>query len=270
MLAPRRLGLVTTLHGTDVTIVGQDRSYLPITRFGIEKSDVVTAVSEHLKKVTIDVFQPKKEIEVVPNFIDPGALDAGVAAARVPVRARGPEGAHARLELPAREARPGRRRDLRPRLRQRVPATLVMIGDGPDRPAAEALCREKGIAPYVSFLGNMPALEAADARRGPLPPAVQLGVLRALGARGAGLRRPRPRLCRGRAAGGRRRTARRASSATSATSRASRTTAPTSSSTTRATRRCRRASRARAIRLFDADTIVSRYLALYERVLAAA
>ncbi len=71
MLPPRRLGIVTTLHGTDVTIVGQDRSYLPITRFGIEKSDAVTAVSEHLGKVTLEVFQPKKEIDVVPNFIDP-------------------------------------------------------------------------------------------------------------------------------------------------------------------------------------------------------
>src|SRR5512142_346712 len=71
MLRPRRLGIVTTLHGTDITIVGQDRSYLPVTRFGIEMSDAVTAVSHYLRRVTDEVFQPKKEIAVVPNFIDP-------------------------------------------------------------------------------------------------------------------------------------------------------------------------------------------------------
>src|SRR5262249_14027597 len=70
MLAPHPLAVVTTLHGTDITIVGQDRSYLPVTRFGIERSDGVTAVSEYLKRVTLEVFQPKKEIDVVPNFVD--------------------------------------------------------------------------------------------------------------------------------------------------------------------------------------------------------
>src|SRR5512142_476349 len=70
MVESRRLAVVTTLHGTDITIVGQDRSYLPVTRFGIERSDAVTAVSEYLRAVTMAVFQPRRGIEVIPNFID--------------------------------------------------------------------------------------------------------------------------------------------------------------------------------------------------------
>ena len=65
------IAVVTTLHGTDITIVGQDRSYLPITRWGIEQSDAVTAVSRYLTDVTMREFSPRKEIETIPNFIDP-------------------------------------------------------------------------------------------------------------------------------------------------------------------------------------------------------
>jgi N-acetyl-alpha-D-glucosaminyl L-malate synthase BshA len=159
MLAPRRIGVVTTLHGTDITIVGQDRSYLPITRFGIERSDAVTAVSEHLRKVTVDVFQPKKEIDVVPNFIDPGRWkpEAPGAVCRLVPAGR-------KVLMHVSNFRPVKRVldvvEIYDRVRRRIPASLVMVGDGPDRPVAEALCREKGIAGNVSFLGNMPALEA--------------------------------------------------------------------------------------------------------------
>src|SRR6478609_9737301 len=65
-----RLKVVTTLHGTDITIVGQDRSYLPITRWGIEQSDAVTAVSSYLRDVTVREFGVQRKIEVVPNFVD--------------------------------------------------------------------------------------------------------------------------------------------------------------------------------------------------------
>src|SRR5207302_5546527 len=70
MLGDRVVPFVTTLHGTDITLVGNDRSYLPITRFGIEQSDAVTAVSEYLKQRTIQEFQIDRPIEVVPNFVD--------------------------------------------------------------------------------------------------------------------------------------------------------------------------------------------------------
>src|SRR4051812_30114661 len=70
MLTDRVVPFVTTLHGTDITLVGNDRSYLPITRFGIEKSDAVTAVSGYLKQRTVQEFQIVRPIEVVPNFVD--------------------------------------------------------------------------------------------------------------------------------------------------------------------------------------------------------
>src|SRR5215813_754223 len=70
MLAERVVPFVTTLHGTDITLVGNDRSYLPITRFGIEQSDAVTAVSQYLKQRTIDEFQTQRPITVVPNFVN--------------------------------------------------------------------------------------------------------------------------------------------------------------------------------------------------------
>jgi N-acetyl-alpha-D-glucosaminyl L-malate synthase BshA len=159
MLAPYPIRVVTTLHGTDITIVGQDRSYLPITRFGIEKSDAVTAVSEYLRDVTLKVFTPDKEIDVVPNFIDPERW----APARVTGVASCFTHGGTRMVLHVSNFRPVKRvRDVIEvfdRIRKRTPSRLVMIGDGPDRPAAEELCRERGISSLVHFLGNTPAVE---------------------------------------------------------------------------------------------------------------
>src|SRR5579862_8977918 len=70
MAAPRRLPFITTLHGTDITLVGNDRSFLPITRFSIEQSDGVTAISNYLKEKTIQEFDIKRPIEVIPNFVN--------------------------------------------------------------------------------------------------------------------------------------------------------------------------------------------------------
>lgn len=159
MLLPRRLAVVTTLHGTDVTIVGQDRSYLPITRFGIERSDAVTAVSEYLARVTREVFDPAKELDVVPNFVDPERWKPDDGQRGTTCFARGGE----RLLLHVSNFRPVKRVldvvEVFDRVRRQVPSRLLMIGDGPDRPAAEALCRAKGIAGLVHFLGNTPAVQ---------------------------------------------------------------------------------------------------------------
>ncbi len=162
MLEPQRLRLriVTTLHGTDITIVGQDRSYLPITRFGIEKSDAVTAVSQYLRRVTVDVFAPRKEIEVVPNFIDP-EIWRPQPGCRASERFA-PAGE--KILIHVSNFRPVKRVkdvvEIYDRIRKRIPAKLLMIGDGPERPSTEALCREKGVSDDVHFLGNMPAVEA--------------------------------------------------------------------------------------------------------------
>jgi N-acetyl-alpha-D-glucosaminyl L-malate synthase BshA len=159
MLAPRRLAVVTTLHGTDITIVGQDRSYLPITRFGIERSDAVTAVSLHLRSVTRDVFRPEKEIEVIPNFIDPERWKppAKGTVCRVAPQER-------KVLLHVSNFRPVKRVldvvEVFAGVNRVVPAWLIMVGDGPDRPAAEELCRAKGLASSVTFLGNIPFLES--------------------------------------------------------------------------------------------------------------
>ena len=116
-------------------------------------------MSEHLRQVTIDVFQPKKDIVVIPNFIDPARFSPEqpqLACRFVP--------AGRRVLMHVSNFRPVKRVldvvEIFDRVQKRVPATLVMVGDGPDRPAAEALCREKGIAALVTFLGNMPAVEA--------------------------------------------------------------------------------------------------------------
>ncbi len=159
MLAPRRLGIVTTLHGTDITIVGQDRSYLPITRFGIDRSDAVTAVSSFLRKVTEDVFRPSRAIEVIPNFIDSERWKppADGTVCRVAPAGR-------KVLLHVSNFRPVKRVldvvEVFDRINRRVPTWLIMVGDGPDRPAAEELCRARGLAGSATFLGNMPFLEA--------------------------------------------------------------------------------------------------------------
>ena len=72
--------LITTLHGTDITLVGQDRTFFEITKFGIERSDGVTAVSEFLKKMTVDEFQIAKPIQVIPNFVDISSFSPHAAA----------------------------------------------------------------------------------------------------------------------------------------------------------------------------------------------
>lgn len=154
-----KLRVVTTLHGTDITIVGLDRSYLPITRWGIEQSDAVTAVSRYLHDVTVKEFGVRRAIEVVPNFIDP--------------RRYRPDGASpfARSLVQPGEALLVHVSNFRPvkripdvlaifdRVRRTIPARLLLIGDGPDRSLAERLARKGGFDDRTLFLGNVAAIE---------------------------------------------------------------------------------------------------------------
>ncbi|HVE65162.1 MAG TPA: N-acetyl-alpha-D-glucosaminyl L-malate synthase BshA [Thermoanaerobaculia bacterium] len=154
-----RLKVVTTLHGTDITIVGQDRSYLPITRWGIEQSDAVTAVSRYLTDVTIRELAPRKEIETIPNFIDPRRYspDGASTYARTLVR----PGEAAILHVS--NFRPVKRipdvLTTFDRIRKKTPARLLAIGDGPERSAAERLARKLGFEELATFLGNVAAVE---------------------------------------------------------------------------------------------------------------
>jgi len=152
---PRRLPYVTTLHGTDITLVGLDRSYLPITRFSIEQSDAVTAISEDLKRSTLESFEISKPIHVIYNFVncDLYRRDEQSASRRAQY-ARDDE----RLLVHLSNFRPVKRVtdvvkifDL---VQQKIPARLLMIGDGPDRRAAERLACELGIHKQISFLGK--------------------------------------------------------------------------------------------------------------------
>ena len=154
-----RLKVVTTLHGTDVTIVGMDRSYLPITRWGIEKSDAVTAVSSHLRDVTVREFGVKRPIEVLSNFVDPRQYHPGGASTFACAIA--PEGDA--LLVHVSNFRPVKRiRDVLAvfdRVRQKIPAHLLLVGDGPDRSLAERLARVGGYEDRTTFLGSVAAIE---------------------------------------------------------------------------------------------------------------
>jgi len=151
--------LVVTLHGTDITVVGADPSFLPIVRLGIERADAVTAVSRSLADETHERLGVKREIEVIPNFVDPDRFDRDFAAAHR--RRLSPDGAP--LLVHASNFRPVKRvtdvLEVFRRVHERIPAHLAMVGDGPDRPAAERFARDAGLAHRVEFLGNVSPIE---------------------------------------------------------------------------------------------------------------
>lgn len=158
ILGTTALKVVTTLHGTDITLVGRDASYLPITRFGIEISDGVTAVSQWLKEQTAENFGTDKPIEVIPNFVDTQRFRPQNEAFRHMFG-----WTDEKLLCHVSNFRPVKRildvLEVFARVVQVIPSRLMMVGDGPDRSRAEAFCREQGIASRVFFVGNVPNLE---------------------------------------------------------------------------------------------------------------
>lgn len=148
MMKDRRLPFITTLHGTDITLVGADASYFPITKFSIEKSDGITTISEYMRQRTVDFFSIDNPIEVIHNFVNCNVYCPDPA-----------------------QQRQGRKRILHisnfravkrvldciealARVRKHVDAELVMAGDGPERGPAEALARRLGVEQHVRFLGK--------------------------------------------------------------------------------------------------------------------
>ena len=154
----RRLPFVTTLHGTDITLVGLDRSYLPITRYSIQESDGVTSISQYLKDKTLDDFGVTREIAVVPNFVNCNVYTPITDEA---VRAQ----ARKRLAAPD-EAILMHLSNFRPvkrvvdvvkvfaQVARAMPAQLVLVGDGPDRSTAEWLAHDLGIHGRIHFMGK--------------------------------------------------------------------------------------------------------------------
>ena len=158
MLAARgkRLPFITTLHGTDITLVGLDRSYLPITRFGIMQSDGVTAISSYLKDRTRDAFDIQSEIEVIRNFVncDVYVRDPELVAQMRPRFAAPGE----KLIVHLSNFRPVKRVtdvvEVFARIARALPARLLLIGDGPDRSSAEYLAHHLKISDRIHFLGK--------------------------------------------------------------------------------------------------------------------
>jgi N-acetyl-alpha-D-glucosaminyl L-malate synthase BshA len=152
MAAKRKLPFVTTLHGTDVTLVGLDRSYFPITKFSIEKSDGVTTISQYMEKQTVDVFGVKNPIRVIHNFVNCDMYR--------PAETRNNED---KILLHISNFRPVKRVldciHILAKVRQSTPAVLWMAGDGPDRGPAEMLARDLGLEDYVIFLGKQDHVE---------------------------------------------------------------------------------------------------------------
>lgn len=153
--AEHDLKIVTTLHGTDITLVGQERSFREITRFSIGRSDGLTAVSDYLKRETETHFQvAPDDIEVIPNFVDPVRYDRD----QYPCRKRTLLGSGEKLVIHISNFRPVKRiRDVVRTFHgicRSVPARLVLVGDGPDRPEALDEAQRLGIAERVIFLGK--------------------------------------------------------------------------------------------------------------------
>ncbi len=155
----RRLPFVTTLHGTDITLVGSDRSYLPITRFSIDQSDAVTSISENLKRQTEEMFHTRIPIRVINNFVNCDMYHPD--AARSHAREWAPAGDKILIHLS--NFRPVKRVldciRILAEVRREVPVHLLMAGDGPDRAAAEYLARELEVGEHVTFLGKQDHVE---------------------------------------------------------------------------------------------------------------
>jgi len=157
----QRLPFVTTLHGTDITLVGLDRSYLPVTRYSIEQSDGVTAISNYLRDRTQRLFDVKNKIEVIYNSVncDVYRRDPEVVAQMRPEYA--PNGERILVHLS--NFRPVKRItdviEIFDRVRKQFPSKLLLIGDGPDRSVAEWLAVQKGIHDDVLFLGKQDQIQ---------------------------------------------------------------------------------------------------------------
>jgi len=154
MMGEHRIPVVTTLHGTDITLVGSNRSYLPITRFAIEQSDAATAISEYLRQKTLTEFGISRPIEVISNFVN-----CDVFHPQDKTSHRQDFAAHGeKILVHLSNFRPVKRVtdvvEIFARVRKEIPAKLMMIGDGPDRTAAEWLARDKGLTGDILFLGK--------------------------------------------------------------------------------------------------------------------
>lgn len=155
----RDVPVITTLHGTDITLVGRDKTYEPVVTFSINESDAITAVSENLREETYKSFAIRKEIQVIYNFVDVNRFNKKPINAFRKVIAPNDE----KILVHASNFRKVKRVDdvihIFAAVRKEMPAKLLMVGDGPERPAMEELSRKLGIDEDVKFLGKQEQME---------------------------------------------------------------------------------------------------------------
>ena len=155
----RSVPVITTLHGTDITLVGRDKTYEPVVTFSINESDSITAVSENLKEETYKHFDIKKEIEVIHNFVDVHRYNKKPVAAFRQVIAPNNE----KIIIHASNFRKIKRIDnvmeIFKNIHAALPSKLLMVGDGPERPLAEDLTRQYRLDADVRFLGKQEQME---------------------------------------------------------------------------------------------------------------
>lgn len=155
----RHIPVITTLHGTDITLVGRDKTYAPVVAFSINQSDAITAVSNNLRDETYQYFKIEKPIEVIHNFVDVERFNRKPIDAFKKVIA--PEGE--RILLHASNFRKIKRVQdvvkIFNTVRKEVPSKLLFVGDGPERATAESLCRELQVCDDVRFVGKQEQME---------------------------------------------------------------------------------------------------------------
>ncbi|QWX84787.1 N-acetyl-alpha-D-glucosaminyl L-malate synthase BshA [Cellulophaga sp. HaHaR_3_176] len=146
--------MITTLHGTDITLVGKHPFYKPAVTFSINKSDIVTSVSDNLKEATLNLFNIENEIEVIPNFIDTSKYRNTFTDCQRSLMANEDEKIITHISNFRKVKRIPDVVKIFNEIQKKLPAKLIMVGEGPEKEKAEALCEELGIADRVVFLGN--------------------------------------------------------------------------------------------------------------------
>jgi N-acetyl-alpha-D-glucosaminyl L-malate synthase BshA len=155
----KKIPVITTLHGTDITLVGRDKTFAPVVAFSINQSDAITAVSQNLCDETYKIFDIEKEIHVIHNFVDTQRFKKKpIDAFR---RVIAPNGE--RILIHASNFRKIKRVQDVVRIfdivHKKIPSKLLFVGDGPERPAAEDLCRELGLCDDMRFVGKQEQME---------------------------------------------------------------------------------------------------------------
>ncbi|MBU3713653.1 MAG: N-acetyl-alpha-D-glucosaminyl L-malate synthase BshA [Ferruginibacter sp.] len=155
----KRIPVITTLHGTDITLVGRDKTYSPVVSFSMEESDILTAVSNNLKLETYKNFSIKKSIEVIHNFVDVTRFNKKPIQAFKKMIAPNDEKVLIHASNFRRVKRVMDVVEVFLQLNKKIPSKLLLIGDGPDRPQIEDFSRKANLNSEIKFLGKQEQME---------------------------------------------------------------------------------------------------------------